>query len=245
MKTCKKIYLYSRHLFKKYLSRCPYPRIEIPPFSVFSCPEGIKLFLQNTELTTQSGFNLSWASAPGFADTSSWTTHLQKWNYRELLFQKQNPGNPDQKVEFHLRLLSEGCLLYTLRPSFNPSGSFKTSVLLNPGYKQWFNETEEAPFPAFKGWITLSPSGEATSSAGVSSAFTGTNLPPLLLHQHKSRSYAENSDSSTRARILCAEKLPSTPSLQGYIRVFSDQKQFLQWKYLKRNRSLKQQKLLN
>ena len=245
MKTLHKAFLYTRHLIKKHLSRFPFPCIEIPPFSVFSCPEGIKLFLHNTELTARSGFNLSWPGPKGFEDTSSWRTSLKGWNYQELLLQKQNPKNPEQKADFHFRLLSDGLLLYTLHPSFMPSGPFKTSVLLNPGYKQWFNETEEAPFPAFKGWITLSPSASACTSAGVSSVLAAENLPPLLLHQHAAKSYAENSDSSTQARVLCAESLSSTHCLKGFLRLFSDPKQFLRWKYLRRNRSIKQQKLLN
>lgn len=250
MKTSKKLFLYSRHLIKKHLSSCPYPRIEHPPFSVFSCPEGIKLFQQNTELTVKSGFNLSWscpeeADSKGFQDTSSWLISLTEWDFHQLLLQKQNPRNPDQKVEFHLRILSENLLLYTLRPSFTPSGFFKTSVLLNPAYKQWFNEAEDAPFPAFKGWITLSPSGLPSPSIGASSLLAETGLPPLLLHQHKSRSYAENSDASTRARVLCAESLSSTRCLRGYLRLFPDQKQFREWKYSRRNRSIRQQKLLN
>lgn len=245
MKTLKKIFLSTRHLIKRASSRFSFPCIEIPPFSVFSCPEGIKLFMQKTELTARSGFNLSWTSPHGFEDTSSWVTSLKKWNYQELLLQKQNPGNPEQKVDFHLKLLSDGLLLYTLRPSFTPSGVFKTSVLLNPAYKQWFTEMEEYPFPAFKGWLTLSPAGGFSPFAGVSSVLASADLPPVLLHQHKALCHAENSDFSTQARVLCAESASSMNVLKGYLRLFTDPKQFLRWKYLRRNRSVKQQKLLN
>ncbi len=245
MKTLRKIFLSTRHLLKKYSSRFSFPCIETPPFSVFSCPEGIKLFFHKTELTAGSGFNLSWPSPPGFKDTSSWVTDLKKWNYQELLIQKQNPENPEQQVDFHLRLLSDGLLLYTLRPSFTPSASFKTSVLLNPSYKQWYTETEEHPFPAFKGWITLFPENKLNASSGVSSVLESANLPPLLLHQHKALCHAENSDYSTQARVLCAENASSLTLLRGYIRIFSDPKNFLCWKYLRRNRSIRQQKLLN
>lgn len=245
MNPIRKIFLFFRNLIKRYSSRFSFPCIEIPPLSVFSCPEGIKLFFQKTELTAKSGFNLSWPSAHGFEDTSSWLTSVKKWNYQELLIQRQNPGNPEQKVDFHLKLLSDGLLLYTLRPSFTPSGYFKTSVLLNPAYKQWFTETEECPFPAFKGWITLSPAGKLSSSSGVSSVLPSAGLPPVLLHQHKALCRAENSDFSTQARVLCAESGSSINVLKGYIRLFPDPKQFLRWKYLRRNRSIKQQKLLN
>lgn len=250
MKNLKALFLHLRHLIKKHLLRFPFPCIEAPPFSVFSCPEGVKLFLNHTELTAGSGLNLSWAcpretDPKGFQDTSSWLTTLIRWNAQELLLQKQNPQNPDQKVKMHLKLSSPGLLLYTLRPSFTPKAPFKTSILLNPGYKQWFNEMEESPFPAFKGWITLSPSGTPSSSVGASTPLAAEKLPPLLLFQHKAVSYAENSDSSTRARVLCAENLSSKSALRGYLALFPDQRQFLQWKYQRRNRSVRQQKLLN
>ena len=245
MKRLEQFLLYSRHLFKKHLSRCPCPGIQNPPFTVFSCREGIKLFFNGNELTEKSGFNLSWSCSKGHEDTSSWPVRLRRWNYNEFRLLREDPSNPLRKVEMSFRLASKHLLLYTLKPSFSPEGPFKTCILLNPAYKQWFNETEEKPFPAFKGWITLTPDEASTASSGAGSSLPFSGLPPLLLHQHDSKGYAENADLSTRARVLCAEKKHVSPFLRGYICLFPDSTPFLGWKFTRRKRTLLKQKLLN
>jgi hypothetical protein len=220
-------FYFIKHFFRKLRKQTP--SLTSVPISLFSCPEGIKFFHQQTELTKNVGLNFSWNTDGVWKDCSTFKQQIHEWSASRLVLEKFSLPLPGNSILFTLKTARD-CRFHCRIEAFFPSPVqlAKVTLMLPPDYKNWISGIHEGAFPVVKNWLKV---GVPDTSVKIIGAYSESReeLFPVLFSFKDALHSLENSDAPTQARILGAEYscLSSSPFvMEGEIFFFTNKEKF-------------------
>lgn len=210
------------HFFQKYcLNRRP-RLIAGSRFSVWPCPEGIKLFSGRTELTERVGLTLVFVRDSATVDVSAWTDTVTEWGPSRILgIRAFGPDKLGYSVECSQEDVLDIC--FDFKQVQGHVRMAKIILMLSSRFKQWWTLTEEGSFPRNKTWCDVPLSTVHPEVLGVFLDDGGYHHA-LMLNVPEGKGSFENASKDMPARLMTStvERHNDSPSeWKGQIRLLT------------------------
>ncbi len=236
---------YLKHFLRKVLSKSK-PVIASNNISIFSCPEGFKIFYKEVELTKNVGLNFVWQEGSVFKDSSGLDKFkVITWEMNKLIIEKTNPEYSNLKLTISLSLEDTDCLVEAALTSETCFQNTKVILMFSNWYKNWIAGIHEGSFPQNKIWSEIGLPAKDYNTIGLKNNpvnFSEDIFIPVIFAFDKGLHKIENTDLNTNARILSAlynDMNSKELFLHGKISFFSEQSKYEQWYSQQRNDFIK------
>lgn len=190
---------FMKHINRRIRGRVP--SLAEGPVSLWACPEGIKFFYRQSELTKNVGLSFAWKELDAWHDCSAWNQRILKWTPYKLMIEKFSSND---RIIFELLVKKESSFHCRIEASISSSpAEMKVIFMLQGNYKHWIAGIHEGPFPAMKNWLRVGVPDPAPEIIGAHSESVSDLIPVLFSFKGAVHSL-ENSDAETGGRILAA-----------------------------------------